>query len=38
MADSLRDLESRRANLIQRIAALGDLRSGSISKYQWPLR
>jgi len=31
MPDSLRDLESRRANLIQQIAGLGDLRSGSIS-------
>jgi hypothetical protein len=31
MPDSLRDLESRRGDLIQQIAALGDLRSGSIS-------
>jgi hypothetical protein len=31
MPDSLRDLESRRANLIKQIASLGDLRSGSIS-------
>ena len=31
MPDSLRDLESRRADLIQRFAGLGDLRSGSIT-------
>ena len=31
MPDSLRDLESRRADLIQQFAGLGDLRSGSIS-------
>jgi hypothetical protein len=31
MPDSLRDLESRRADLIKQIAGLGDLRSGSIS-------
>jgi hypothetical protein len=31
MPDSLQDLESRRADLIKQIAALGDLRSGSIS-------
>ena len=31
MPDSLQDLESRRADLVKQIAALGDLRSGSIS-------
>jgi hypothetical protein len=31
MPDSLRDLESRRADLLKQIARLGDLRSGSIS-------
>src|SRR5450755_2143002 len=31
MPDSLQDLESRRADLIKQFAALGDLRSGSIS-------
>ena len=31
MSDSLQDLESRRADLFKQIAALGDLRSGSIS-------
>ncbi len=31
MPDSLEDLESRRADLVKQIAALGDLRSGSIS-------
>jgi hypothetical protein len=31
MPDSLPDLESRRAHLAKQIAALGDLRSGSIS-------
>jgi hypothetical protein len=31
MSDSLRDLESRRADLVRQIAGLGDLRSGSIS-------
>ncbi|MGB6936867.1 MAG: DUF6788 family protein [Xanthobacteraceae bacterium] len=31
MSDSLQDLESRRADLIEQIAGLGDLRSGSIS-------
>src|ERR1700690_560164 len=32
MSDSLQDLESRRADLVKQIAALGDLRSGSISE------
>jgi hypothetical protein len=32
MPDSLQDLESRRADLVKQIAALGDLRSGSISE------
>jgi len=31
MPDSLQDLESRRADLIKKIAGIGDLRSGSIS-------
>jgi hypothetical protein len=31
MPDSLQDLESRRADLVKQIAALDDLRSGSIS-------
>lgn len=31
MPDSLRDLESRRADLVKQIAGLGDLRSGSVT-------